>query len=122
MNKIITPRKALNKAYLKVKPIRSEIDRFKENLIILLDQINDNETEEFQKNLVSNFLKKTFYDPDYFINTKGHNDLVIHNNKSAKDTVGVIIETKRTTNKNEMIKQNCINTKAMQELLLYYLR
>jgi len=37
------PRKALNKAYLKVKPNRTEIESSKTNLISLLDRTNDTE-------------------------------------------------------------------------------
>jgi adenine-specific DNA-methyltransferase len=118
----ITPRKAISKAYLKVKPLRGDIEQFKENLTNLLDRNNDKESEEFHKNNLSDFLKKTYYDPEYYINTKGRNDLVIHNNKSAKDTVGVIIEAKRIANSSEMLKQDTLNVKAMQELVLYYLR
>ena len=119
---IITPRKALNKAYLKVKPVRSEIEGFKSNLIKLLEQVNHAESEEFNKNVLADFLKNTFYSPNYFINTKGRNDLVIHNNKTASDSVGVIIEAKRSANASEMIKADNINNKALQELVLYYLR
>ena len=118
----LTPRKAINKAYLKVKPTRSEIELFIENLLKLLTHINDAETEEFHKNIISDFLKKTYYDQTHFINTKGRNDLVIHNGNTAQDTVGVIIEAKRTTNSSEMLRQENLNTKAMQELVLYYLR
>lgn len=120
--KLLKPKKALNKAYLKVKPHRNEIEQFKSHLLTLLNRINEAETEEFHKNLVIDFLKKTYYDPNYFINTKGKNDLVIHNGKSAKSTVGVIIEAKSPTNKYEMINTENINRKAFQELVLYYLR
>ncbi|MBS3999558.1 MAG: Eco57I restriction-modification methylase domain-containing protein [Desulfobulbaceae bacterium] len=116
------PRKALNKAFLKVKPNRTEIESFKTNLSQLLDRINDSESEEFHKNLVSDFLKKTYYDPNFFINTKGRNDLVIHNGLNANSTVGVIIEAKKPTNKAEMITTKKLNAKAFQELVLYYLR
>ena len=116
------PRKALNKAFLKVKPNRTEIESFKTNLIQLLDRINDKESEEFHKNLVIDFLKKTYYDPNHFINTKGRNDLVIHNTNSASGFVGIIVEAKKPTNKAEMLTQNKINVKAFQELVLYYLR
>ncbi len=131
--KELKPGKALNKAFLKVKPNRAEMEGFKANLITLLDRTNDTESEEFHKNLVIDFLKKTYYDPNHFINTKGRNDLVIHNGQHAKSTVGVIIEAKKPTNKSEMIKSftegdspkqmiSKLNTKAFQELLLYYLR
>lgn len=131
--KELKPRKALNKAFLKVKPNRSEIENFKTNLIQLLDRINDAESEEFHKNLVIDFLKKTYYEPNHFINTKGRNDLVIHNGNNASSSVGVIIEAKKPTNKSEMIKLftedespqqmiSKLNVKAFQELVLYYLR
>jgi hypothetical protein len=120
--KELKPKKALNKAFLKVKPNRIEIEKFKANLIALIDQTNDLESEEFHKNLVIDFLKKTYYDTKHFINTKGRNDLVIHNGQNATSTVGVIIETKKPTNKTEMISAKKLNKKAFQELVLYYLR
>ena len=119
---LLKPRKALNKAFLKVKPNRKDIESFKTNLSQLLDRINDNESEEFHKNLVIDFLKKTYYEPNHFINTKGRNDLVIHNSNNASGTVGVIIEAKKPTNKAEMLTKEKINAKAFQELVLYYLR
>ncbi|MDD4150727.1 MAG: TaqI-like C-terminal specificity domain-containing protein [Bacteroidales bacterium] len=131
--RILKPRKALNKAFLKVKPNRIEIESFKTNLIQLLDRINENESEEFHKNLIIDFLKKTYYEPNHYINTKGRNDLVIHNGNKANSTVGVIVETKKPTNKSEMLKAIApedtkeqmllkLNVKAFQELVLYYLR
>ena len=39
--KELKPRKALNKAFLKVKPNRTEIEGFKTNLITLLDRAGD---------------------------------------------------------------------------------
>src|SRR5690554_6205985 len=119
---ILKPRKALNKAFLKVKPNRTEIESFKTNLIQLLDRTNDTESEEFHKNLVIDFLKKTYYDPNHYINTKGRNDLVIHNGDKAKSSVGVILEAKKPTNKSEMATVENLNVKAFHELLLYYLR
>jgi adenine-specific DNA-methyltransferase len=118
----LKPRKALNKAFLKVKPNRTEIEGFKTNLITLLDRTNDTESEEFHKNLVSDFLKDTYYKQNHFINTKGRNDLVIHNGENAKSSVGVILEAKKPTNKSEMVTPEKLNTKAFQELVLYYLR
>lgn len=119
---ILKPRKALNKAFLKVKPNRTEIDRFKANLSQLLDRIDDSESEEFHKNLVIDFLKKTYYDPAYFINTKGRNDLVIHNGNNARSSVGVILEAKKPTNRSEMVSTQNLNIKAFHELVLYYLK
>lgn len=120
--KEIKPKKALNKAFLKVKPNRIEIETFKSNLISLLDRMNDKESEEFHKNLVSDFLKNTYYKQNHFINTKGRNDLVIHNGSNPESPVGVIIEAKKPTNKAEMVSAKKTNVKAFQELVLYYLR
>jgi len=118
----LKPRKALNKAFLKVKPNRTDIEGFKAHLITLLDRTNDTESEEFHKNLVSDFLKDTYYKQNHFINTKGRNDLVIHNGPNANSTVGVILEAKKPTNKAEMLTTKKLNVKAFQELVLYYLR
>lgn len=46
----LSPRQSLNKAFLKVKPNRSEIERFKANLIQLLDRTNYTESKEFHNN------------------------------------------------------------------------
>ena len=113
---------ALNKAFLKVKPNRSQIEAFKLNLIQLLDRANEEESEEFHKTLVRDFLKKTYYDPQHFINTKGRNDLVIHNGNKATSAVGVIIEAKKPSNKSGMLSTKKLNVKALHELLLYFLR
>src|SRR5690554_5019125 len=119
---ILKPRKALNKAFLKVKPNRAEIESFKTNLFQLLDRTNDTSSEEFHKNIVIEFLKKTYYDPNHFINTKDKTDLVIHNGAKPTSSVGVIVEAKKPTNKSEMVTTEKLNTKAFQELVLYYLR
>ena len=119
---LLKPRKALNKALLKVKPKRTEIELFKTNLISLLDSIREDESEEFHKNLVIDFLKNTWYKDRHFVNTKGRNDLVIHNGPKSDSTVGVIIEAKKSTNKSEMVSVGQLNRKALHELVLYYLR
>jgi adenine-specific DNA-methyltransferase len=119
----LKPRQSLNKAFLKLKPNRTDIEEFKTNLIELIDRSNPNESEEFHKNLITEFLRKTYYrQSENFINTKGRSDLVIYNGKDSKSTVGVIIEAKKTSNKSEMPSLENINVKAFHELILYYLR
>ncbi|MFM8005427.1 MAG: type II restriction endonuclease, partial [Dolichospermum sp.] len=73
-------------------------------------------------NLIADFFKNTYYSYNHFINTKGRNDLVIHNGQDPKTSVGVILEVKKPTNKSEMLKVDNLNTKAFQELVLYFLR
>lgn len=116
-----SPRKSLNKAYLKVKPSRSDIELFKANLIKLIDGLDETESEEHNKNDLVTFLKSTFYQK-FYINTKGRNDLVIHNGSEAKSLAGVLIETKKPSNRSEMIRTDNLNAKAFHELILYYLR
>jgi len=118
----VKPRKALNKAWLKTKPNRSQIETFKQNLSQLLEHISETESEEFHKNLVSHFLKNTYYHDRFFINTKEREDLAIYTGKNAGSPVGVIIEAKKPSNKTEMLSVENINTKALHELILYYLR
>jgi adenine-specific DNA-methyltransferase len=118
----LTPPKALNKAYLKQSLKREQIELFKANLILLFDRVNEKESEENLKNIVSDFLKDTWYKTGYEINTKDRADLVIHNGKSSADSVGVLVEVKRPTNKNEMISPERPNAKALHELLHYYMQ
>ncbi len=118
----VAPKKSLNAAFLKVRPLRSEIDLFKANLITLIDKINESESEENQKNHVRDFLLNTYYSGKNEVNTKGRQDLVIHTEAHNTSSVGVILETKRPTNKAEWISPDKPNNKALHELVLYYLR
>ncbi|MTJ49892.1 type II restriction endonuclease [Dolichospermum sp. UHCC 0259] len=121
INNKIKPRQGLNKAFLRIKPIRNDFEIFKKNLITLLNQIDENEREEFHKNILTDFFKNTYYGADYLINIKASNDLVIYNGKDTKSSVGVILEAKKVNN-NEMLKVDNVNTKALQQLVLYFLR
>jgi len=57
----ISPKQSLNKAYLKEKVTRSNIELFKKNLIEFINGINEKESEEYVKNLVTKFLYDTYY-------------------------------------------------------------
>ncbi len=120
--KSLTPKQSLNKAYLKQKVNRSEFEIFKKNLFHLLNIIDETESEEHLKNQVTEFLNDTFYKNKYYINTKDRKDLVIHNEDKSTSKVGVLLEAKRPNNTSEMITKADFNKKALQELLLYYLR
>ncbi len=113
---------ALNKAFLKLPLTRSQIEKFKANYKTLLNHYNPSEREEYHKNVISEFLRETYYSPDYYINTKGGYDLVIHNGKDNKSSVGVIIECKSPGNSAEMPVIDNLKSKALYELILYYLR
>lgn len=118
-----SPAKTLHPAYRVQNVERGRLERFKTELARLFEHLGHSaqESEEHLKNIVSDFLKGAFYRDEHFVNTKDRQDLVIHNGRTAKDSVGVIIETKKPGNKSEMITADKPNTKALQELLRYYL-
>jgi len=118
----ISLKKSLNKAYRLIKPKRPDIELFKGNLIKLLGQIDEKESEENVKIHLMDFLKDTWYKQDYLVATKGRTDFVIHTGKDAKAPSGVLFEVKRPTNKGDMVTRQNLNAKAMHELILYYLR
>jgi hypothetical protein len=124
MNKINT-RKALNPAYRKHKPIRKEVNNFvthlKECLVTIKISDQNNESEEHIKDPIKKFLQSTFYQ-NHLVNTKDRIDLAIYSGENAKSDVAVIIEAKRPSNKSEFLTTESLNRKALQELVLYYLR
>lgn len=123
MPSILTPRKAINKAFLKIRPVRSEIELFKSEFKKLLKSVEHKNFEEHHKNSISDFLKNTYYSSKKkYINISDRIDLVIHNGEDQTSSVGVIIEAKRPSNQNEMPTINTLNKKALQELVLYFLR
>ena len=111
--KLTKPIDSLSKAYFKQTVTDGELEAFTVNVINLLDNFNDKETEEHNKNLVRDFLLKTYYHDKYAVNTKGKDDLVIHHDKKTDSAVAVIIETKKRTNKGEMISATKPNAKAL---------
>jgi len=117
---ILKPSKVLNKAYFKQSLKHEQIESFKTNLHRLFERVNEQESEEHLKNIVSDFLKDTYYKHTNEINTKGRKDLVIHNGPKSSNTAGVIVETKKPGS-NEMISSSKPNAKALHELLHYYL-
>ena len=85
---LISPAKSLSKTYLKSLK-HEQIELFKSNLTRLFERIRTEEHEEHLKNIVSDFLKDTWYKQTNEINTSGRADLVIHNGKSSSDS-GII--------------------------------
>lgn len=113
----LTPKQSLNKAYLKEKVTRASIELFKKNLVEFLNGIDEKESEENAKNLVTKFLYDTYYHGKNKINTKGRIDLAIY--ESEKPVV--IIEAKRPGS-SEMVTVDDLNKRSTHELILYYLQ
>lgn len=115
-------KQALNKAYRLIKPKRLEMEAFKTNLISLLGQIDEKESEENVKIHLMNFLRDTFYHPAHLLATKGKTDFVAHTGKDAATPAALLFEVKRPSNTADMVTKTSLNAKAMHELILYYLR
>jgi len=113
--------KALNAAYFKQNLKEEDIVNFKNNVTRLFKRLNENESEEHNKNIVSDFLKKTYYEGSYEMNTADRKDLVIHKGNTSQTPVAIIIEAKSPANKTEMISFDKPNTKAFHETIHYYL-
>ena len=118
--KPLTPAQAV-KRLRKLKIELKDLEIFKTNLLKIIDQGDFGEHESYHVHLVRDFLKNTFYKDNYFFNTKDNKDLVIHGNKDKTSPVSVIIETKRPSNLSGMPTVDNLNSKAFQELVLYYL-
>lgn len=116
---IQNPKQALNKAYLKEPTKEEPFQIFKKSLNAFLGNLNENESEEHQKNDLSDFLKGAYYRDVYAINTKGRDDLVIHNGKTTAESVGVVFENKKT-NSADMVTVEKPNVKSFQQLIFYY--
>ena len=118
----LTIAKSLRKAYRQTGIDKQSFNTFKRQLEIFYRQIVTTDTEEKIKGDLMDFLKLTFYGQNYKVSPNGHIDCAIHLGNSIEAPIGVIIEVKMPTNVSEMITRNNLNKKALQELLLYYLR
>ena len=118
----LTIAKSLNKAYRQVPVDRQIFDTFKSHLRNYYEQVSVINTEEKLKGDLMDFLKLTFYGQNYKVSPNGDIDCAIHLGSNIEAPVGVILEVKKPTNISEMITREDLNRKALQELLLYYLR
>lgn len=123
-----SPRQSLNKAYLKMKPLRKDVEGFAETVSNYLEhfEASFSESEEHHKKLSN----KYFLDPllrgsdgkELYMNTVRKADLAIHDGGTAKSAVKVLLEYKSPSNPREMPTEGKLDCKATRELLLYYLR
>lgn len=118
----LTIAQSLNKAYRQINIDKSSFDVFKQQLGFLYKQIASVDTEEKLKGDLMDFFKLTFYGQSYKVSPNGRIDCAIHLGNSIEAPVGVIFEVKMPANVSEMITRDNLNKKALQELLLYYLR
>lgn len=115
---LVEDRKALHKAFLKIKAISELLESFKVKRAPFWNSFSENKFERFSNNRTQDFLKTTFYDPIYSLNINRLNSAML---SSAEILIGVIIDGNSPNNKSVMISADVFNVKALQELVLYYL-
>lgn len=123
MHYISKPLQEFLHTYTLPNPTTQSLNTFKEHLDHFLAQCHKHtaqdtsESEEFQKNLIADFLKQAFSYPK--INTKRKIDLAIYED----DEVKTFFEVKSIANKSEFPKSTqSLDSKALYEALLYYMR
>lgn len=114
-----SPFQSLNNTFRRMPVLASDITRFTNHLSSLISNVNENESEEFAKGQLTQFLNACFYQGKNKINTKGRIDLAIYDEKNPV----VILECKRPKlNDQDMVTLTNLNAKSLHELILYYLR
>ena len=119
---LLTPAKSLNKAYFKQSLKIEQINLFKSELKKAFNHIDEKQDEEYHKNIISKLLLEVYCKDKFLVNVNKKADMVIRLGNNTNDNVGVILEFKKPTEKKDMISVGMPNVKALQELVLYYLR
>ncbi|MBC7641479.1 MAG: Eco57I restriction-modification methylase domain-containing protein [Flavobacterium sp.] len=118
----IKPSKSLNKAYFKQSLSREQMELFKKELQNTFNHIDEKQDEEYHKNVIADLFKNVYCKDKYLVNVNKKEDLVIRLGNTTTDDVGVLLEFKKPTEKRDMVAAEKANVKALQELVLYYLR
>lgn len=107
-------------SYLKKNVDDECLNLFKDILLDFYKNVDTNrdKQEEYLKKIANDFLGHAFYNKNpYKINIQENIDSAIFKN----DKVQVILEFKKPSNSNEMIKIGDLNKKALHETVFYYL-
>ncbi len=118
--RIITPKKSVNSAFLKLPVPIEKMESFKLSLKNLYSKRNAAQDEEYHKGEIWNFLRKIF-EPDYSVQVNRPIDLCVFNGNTASAKPAVIIEAKSPTNVAEMFSAEHPNVKSLQELVYYFM-
>lgn len=116
----ISPKKSVNSAFLKLPVPFEKMEAFTASLKNLYKRRDENQDEEYHKGEIWSFLKKIF-NPDYSVQVTNPIDLAIYNGNDTKAKPAVIIEMKSPSNTAEMFSKEHPNSKALQELVYYFM-
>lgn len=117
-----TPPQALNKVF-QIRPVgRDELERFKTQLRLLLSRIDNNASDGNVMGYVADFLQHTGFGDDYLIANQDDKELVIHTGPETDSPAGIVVAVKRPDNLQDMPTPYQLNSRALHELMLYYLR
>ncbi|MCH5174486.1 MAG: Eco57I restriction-modification methylase domain-containing protein [Prevotellaceae bacterium] len=123
MYKILKPSQSIAKAYLRERPEANEVKAFRDAMKELLEHINPSEHEEFNKNLVAEFLNKSLYsDKNYMVNTYQRTDLAIYTEMGTHNEHPVVLFEFKGPSRPDMVSKDNLKKKALFELILYYIR
>lgn len=116
---ILTPSQSIQKSYLRQPTDMGELENFRCQLEILLNELNPTDPEESNKGRVKTFLEQTLWpSTTYEINASGKTDLTIKDKNIGRNVV--LFEFKKV-NSAEMVTKDNLVKKAMFELVLYYI-
>lgn len=121
MYKKLTPYQSVLKAYLRESPEEQDITAFRKAMQDLLDNINPDEREEFNKNLVAKFFNESLY-KDYLINTCNNTDLAIYSKTNNSNKSPLVLFEFKGPNRPDMVTKENLKQKSLYELILYYIR
>ncbi len=110
----------INKAYLREDIDSADFERFKNAVSTMFANLKPGEEEEeYNKNVVADMLRDSFYPTSkgYMINIRNKTDMAIYDHNKP-----VVLFEAKNPGKQDMVSEENLNTKAMHQIIYYYLR
>ena len=111
-------------ALRRLRPTATQLADFNGHLAEMLRHLDPQKIERHAETHILNFLiavSKPAGAASRYGNVNGKRDLVLHLGDTADTPVAVVLEVKGPKNPGEMLTPDDLNSKAFQQLLLYYL-
>ena len=120
MAKAYTVSQTINKAYLREDIDTEGFERFKNAVSAMFANLKPSEeAEEYNKNVIADMLRDSFYPTSkgYMINIRNKTDMAIYDHNKP-----VVLFEAKNPGKQDMVSEENLNTKAMHQIIYYYLR